>query len=183
MKNHELREERKEYKIREATPADAEEIARIRYNSWLVTYPNEVAGITRDDVQIHLGDLAKCKEDWGRNLKESSKDIKTFVAEDAGRVVGFCAVARQDKENHLNALYLDLAYEGKGVASKIFKEAMQFFGETNPVTLEVAAYNDRAKLFYERKGFREVQRTMDPDKINGKDMPILLMRRPGKGDK
>jgi len=180
MTNPELREERKEYKIREAVFADAEAIAHIQYNAWLATYPNEKAGITEGDIRIYLGDQERGVERWKQNLKQASKEVKAFIAEDSGRVVGFCAVAKKERENRLNALYLDLAYQGKGAASQLLKQAMKFFDEDSPVTLEVAAYNERAKLFYERHGFQEVQRVTDPDRINEKEMEIIVMRHPNK---
>lgn len=73
-----------------------------------------------------------------------------------------------------------MAYEGKGVASKLFKQAFVYLGDEKPSILEVATYNERAKSIYEHYGFVEAERKMLNRKINGKEMPLIVMRRPAK---
>jgi ribosomal protein S18 acetylase RimI-like enzyme len=180
MKSPELREERKEYKIREAVPADAAAISRIQYDSWMATYPNKEAKITPEDVRIYLGDPIEKEKKWEKTLSGLKKDEKVFVATDGEKVIGFCRIEKKENENYLNALYLDLAYQGKGVASKLMKQAFAYFGEDKPSMLEVAAYNDRAKEIYEHYGFQESERKIFPRGINGKEMELIVMRRPAK---
>jgi len=182
MTNPEHREAQKEYKIREATPADAEEIARIQYDSWLATYPNQEANITEEDVRLFLGELSKRIEGRKKRLEEPVQNTKTFVAEEAGRVIGFATVekGKEDKENYLHALYLDLSMVGKGVSSQLFKKILAYVGEDKSAMLEVAAYNERAKAIYEHYGFRESGRKNLEKTINGKVMPLIVMRRPAK---
>ncbi len=180
MTNPEHREVQKEYKIREATPADAAAISRIQYDSWLATYPNEEAKITQEDVRVYLGDPGEKEKKWEKTLGNLKKDERVFVAMDGEEIVGFCRIEKRESEHYLNALYLDLAHQGKGVASKLMKQAFAYLGEDKPSMLEVAAYNDRAKAVYEHYGFIESERKMLNRAINGKELPIIVMRRPAK---
>lgn len=180
MTNPERREAQKEYKIREAIPADAAAISRIQYDSWLATYPNESAGIAQEDVRVYLGDPVKKEKKWEKTLGNLKKDEKVFVAMDGEGVVGFCRIEKRESEHYLNALYLDLAHQGRGVASKLMKQAFEYLGEDKPSMLEVAAYNDRAKAIYEHYGFQESGRKVFPGGINGKEMELIVMRRPAK---
>lgn len=180
MTNPEHREAQKEYKIREATPADAAAISRIQYDSWLATYPNEEAKITQEDVRVYLGDPGEKEKKWEKTLNNLKEDEKVYVALDGEKVIGFCRIEKREKENYLNALYIDLAYEGTGMASKFAKQVSEYLGEDKPSMLEVAAYNDRAKAIYEHYGFQESERKVFPRGINGKEMELIVMRRPAK---
>lgn len=180
MANPELREEQKEYKIREATPADAAAISRIQYDSWLATYPNEEAKITQEDVRIYLGDPGEKEKKWEKTLGNLKKDERVFVAMDGKEIVGFCRIEKRENEHYLNAPYLDLAHQGRGVASKLMKQAFAYLGEDKPSMLEVAAYNNRAKAIYKHYGFQELERKVFPRGINGKEMELIVMRRPAK---
>ena len=168
------------YKVREATVADAEAIARIQHDTWIKTYANEEAQITQEDVRIYLGDFQKRKEKWEKDLKDAPETWKTFVADENGKILGFCRIHKKEDEGYVNALYLDLEQEGKGIASKLMKRVFEFFDQDKPVKLEVAAYNDHAISVYKHYGFVEVGEENFPRPINGKTMPLKIMRRPAQ---
>lgn len=178
MTSPEFREERKEYKIREATPADAAAIARIQYDSWLATYPNEDVGISKEDLLAQLGELTQREEKWKKTFAEPDPQRKIFVATENQKIVGFCRIQKGEHENNFIALYLDKAHEGRGVASKLIKKIFDDVGEDKPAKLEVATYNHHAKAIYEHYGFKESEQTTHD--VNGKSMPITVMRRPAK---
>lgn len=187
MTNPEHREAQKEYKIREATPADAVAIALIQYDSWLKTYPNESAEkenerITAEDIRKYFKDIPTREIKWQEIFEKLTPEIKIFVAEDDGRIIAFCKVEKKDgdDDNRLDALYMESTYEGKGVASKLVAQAFVYLGNEKPMKLEVAAYNGHAQAVYEHYGFEKVGEMDFPRPINGKNMRLNVMRRPAQ---
>jgi len=179
----EKRESEPKFEIREAAVADAAVITKIQYDSWLTTYPSEEFGITKEDLIKKMGDLGLRAKRWAGILEEveANKDkMRVFVIIEGEKRVGFCKVNKQDNEGHIDALYLDPEFKGKGAGSTVFQSSLSWLGDTKPVTLEVAAYNARDIDFYKRFGFHEDG--MDEPYAVGPDqfMPLLKMRRDGK---
>ena len=94
-------------KIRKANESDALEIKEVFHKTWLATYPNELIGITSDDIDEIYKDayseekLASLREKIS-NIPESSK---FFVAENDGKVIGVCRIYLKDDFNQLQAIY------------------------------------------------------------------------------
>ncbi len=170
-------EQTKNHSVRLATTVDAAAIAKIQHDSWLATYVNADAGIAREDLAEYLKDVASRVERWRGKLAESDASIRVFVLQSDDRVIGFCRVRRSEEYGHVEALYLDPAYSGKGLGGEVFQEALDWLGSEKPVELEVAAYNDRAIRFYERFGFRSHGAAKPLDLHNGKEIPLTAMVR------
>lgn len=167
--------------VREATQDDAAAIARIQHESWLATYPNDAAEISKQDLEHHLEDVESRTQRWKGRLgpKEKGTDdiLATFVLNVGDRVAGFCRVVRGKHYGHVDALYLDPAYTEKGIGGMIFQRALAWLGNDEPIDLEVASYNDRAIRFYERYGFRKQGDAKPQPLKNGKSIPLTLMVR------
>lgn len=134
--------------IRDATPEDAEALARLHVAAWAETYPRLMpkAEIARHDLTYRL-------EQWPR-----------LLASDRNRVViapgfGFAMMGPQRYDQfadaypeELYALYLLRAAQGHGLGRDLFRSV----SEAEPFTALVIAGNDRACGFYEAQGGRHL---------------------------
>ena len=171
------RERETKSEIRIATVDDATAIAQIQNDSWLATYPNEAAGITREDLVGYLGNIDARAFRWEGRLKKGDPNIQISVLKQGDRVIGFCSVTKMPNVGHVDALYLDPEFSGKGMGGEALEEGLRWLGNDKPIELEVASYNNRAIRFYERFGFRK-QNTIKPiDLQNRKEIPLILMVR------
>lgn len=135
--------------IRPASPADAEEIARVHAASWRETYGRFVADPDRSPwfaVEPRIGM-------WQTTLREHV--LTTVLAVDpVGDTVGFAA-ARTSTEpeavrpEELSMLYVLAREHGSGVGQALLDAVL---GD-RPASLWVAADNPRARAFYRRNGF------------------------------
>ena len=125
-------------RIRRATDADAPAIAEVWLRSFAGAYPFPHAH-TDDDVRRWIRDeIVPHKEVW--------------VAEDARGLVGFIALAPGWVEH----LYLDPAAQGEGLGRALL-ELAQARDTTGQLQLYTFQVNDRARRFYARNGFVEVE--------------------------
>ena len=77
--------------------------------------------------------------------------------EDINRYVGFAYSAMgRDQKGNLKLFYLEDAYRGKGVGSKLFEDAMAFIEAHQPeeILIYVSNGNEQGLNFYTSKGFR-----------------------------
>ncbi len=171
------RERETKSEIRIATVDDATAIAQIQNDSWLATYPNEAAGITREDLVGYLGNIDARAFRWEGRLKKGDPNIQISVLKQGDRVIGFCSVTKMPNVGHVDALYLDPEFSGKGMGGEALEEGLRWLGNDKPIELEVASYNSRAIRFYERFGFRKQGAVKPVDLRNGKEIPLMLMVR------
>lgn len=163
--------------VRIATIADAGDIARIHRESAVQTYINERLGITRGDMLKYVGDADEERLRWESHLRAKDPTAHTTILKIGDRTVGFCRVRRGSNIGHVEMLYLDPAYSGKGIGGEIFQESLQWLGDDQPIELEVASYNDRAIRFYERFGFRRQGYARPIQVSGGGRIPLAVMVR------
>ena len=164
--------------IRTATPDDTYAIRKFHAASWLDTYPNDNAGVPESWVRERW-------ENWDspEKLQESRELVTGFIADpdqlyevavvnDA--VVGFVHATRHKDDQELGALYVAREYQGTGLAAELMLHADAFWDVNRPVYLVVVDYNERAKRFYEKQGFKKVSGS---DYMHADKMPSIKMRR------
>lgn len=141
--------------IRDARPADAEDIARMHIASWRAAYAGIVANEWLDSRD--LNDNAKR---WSDNLN-APKDKKqvTYLAYDGERLAGFATVgeSRSDKYSghaELWAIYAHPDYYGKGVGRALFNKCAAYAAEigADKMFVNVLTDNPLGRNFYERMG-------------------------------
>ncbi|MEG6552131.1 GNAT family N-acetyltransferase [Desulfocurvibacter africanus] len=120
-------------KIRPYTPEDAQEVLRIWYDASLISHdfvPAEFWEAERENIITIYVPLAE-----------------TWVAEEAGRVVGFMALI----QHVLGGLFVDPAHQGRGIGTALVTFAKARKG---PLEVDVFTQNAGARSFYEKRGFR-----------------------------
>lgn len=171
-----------EYTIVTPTVEDVEPTAVMWAQSWLDTYPNDEAGVSREWVQNRVNNwltpegLAKRTA----RLEESknNSDVLWRVAKDSlGAIVGVISPHRDEKSQRLGAIYVDKKHYGTGLAQRLMAEILAWADPNRPLELEVASYNERAKAFYRKYNFEEVK---DSEHLVHETIPVVTMIRKGE---
>ena len=169
------------YTIRDATEADAEAIITMHDQSWQDTYPNDAAGVSRDWVKRRVSrwqnpDKLEARKEQIRKSGQG-KDILYRIAQDEqGKVIGLISPFRNEETQRVGAIYVDKQYHGTGLAQKLMDEIIAWADQSRPLELEVATYNDRAKAFYRKYGFQEIEGS--EHKVHDV-IPVVTMIRKG----
>lgn len=140
------------FEVRKATPADGRAIAEIHRETHAATYAQWVPDIV-DDY-----DLERSAENWARTATAGSGHLT--VAEEAGRVLGFCVsgpARGEDVEGagEVYAIYVRPDTHGRGVGRALMSDALAWLaGRDHPeCILWVAEPSTRTRRFYEYVGF------------------------------
>ena len=137
-------------RVRAATGADADAVARVQQETWRVAYAHvfPAEGLGEDFIDV---------ERWRRRLIDPPPGWSTFVAERDGRLVGFSSVGPSRDEGgigELYAIYVDPEQWSTGTGRSLIERAEeQLRAEYGEVTLWVLEDNPRARTFYERAGW------------------------------
>jgi ribosomal protein S18 acetylase RimI-like enzyme len=85
-----------------------------------------------------------------------TREFEVWVAIDAGEVVGLLAVG----DGRVDQLYVDPPHQGRGVGSALLDQARRL--HPAGLTLFTHQRNERARGFYESRGFRVVRLGISP---------------------
>lgn len=98
------------------TSDDVELATKVRLQSWLDTYVNDEAGVTREWIEARnqMQRSPEKVEAWQKRL--SDPNVAGWVAKDEeGRVIGMATQDRDEKNvQHIETMYVDKAWHGKG---------------------------------------------------------------------
>lgn len=137
------------------TPNDVEGVKKVYYESWLDTYPNEKAGVTREDIEFRFKDYFKPESI--QKIKDALENIPEnesfFVAKESQKIVGVCKVLRSEEESRLKSIYVLPGFQGKGIGTKLWEQAKLTLDLEKPIYVALADYNEQARAFYEKLGF------------------------------
>jgi len=177
-------------KIRISNSDDVEGIRQVQKKTWLVTYPNESLGISRDSI---VEKFAHDNEPQGKQKLERQKlrylltDRQVWVAEkiddktEAKKIIGFCTALREGETNRLAAIYVDPDYQHQGLGTQMVKELLSWLGDEKDILVNVVSYNQPAINFYQKFGFKKTGREgiLDDGAVlpSGEIIPELEMRR------
>src|SRR5579864_3577292 len=124
--------------IRRARPEDADAIA--------TTY-----AAAFEPLLAFLPDL-HTRDDWRRFITEEvPRDHELWVAEDAGRVIGFAAIG----ETTLGHIYVHPDFHGRGFGTALLDKTKEL--RPSGFTLWTFPANEGACRFYERRGLRVIE--------------------------
>jgi len=86
-------------------------------------------------------------------------------------LAGFVIADRTDEAMpEIDWLIVAPAYQGKGVAHRLMKQALAWIGAGVPVQLGVVHFNERAIAFYKKFGFEDTGRNHGAHKIRRRMM-------------
>ena len=139
-------------RVRPACAGDARGIAQTQARAWDVAY----RGLLPDAVIDAAGpDVRETR--WRGIL--AAGESSTWVADEAGRIVGFCSVLTVARDpdalpgtSEIAALYVDPAVWRRGAGSALLRAGLAALGPVR-VTLWVLERNVAARAFYARHGF------------------------------
>lgn len=138
--------------IRQATPADAPQIAQVNVASWREAY----TGIVPADYLAAL-DPADRHERWTTLL--TARDVHTWIATSDGTdVLGFATLGPARDEDadrgdvELYSIYVDPDSWGQGIARVLLRTALSAAPSEVRLSLWVIEDNERARHFYRRNG-------------------------------
>lgn len=154
-------------RVRVATEADAEGIARVHVASWQVAYRGQVPDAYLDGL---TADIERRAAFWQRWLSEGR--VRVFVSEVAGLVTGFVSLGasgdadRDDATGEVYAIYVHPAAWAAGTGRALFALAAATLREMgfSKATLWVLGTNERARRFYEAAGWSTDGATKDEER-------------------
>ena len=134
---------------------DARGVQDVFYKTWLATYPNNEAGILKEDIEERFKnrfsvESIKNREKFFTNIPENELFL---VAKDGINVVGVCVVVKRKEFNQLQAIYVLPEYQRKGIGMMFWNKAKEFFDKSKDIIVQLATYNTQAEFFYKKLGF------------------------------
>ena len=166
--------------IRKSNPDDVFGIRRVIRDTWLETYPNKKEGITLNDIRSKFKDdstpegIKKIEE---KKKKYEDKNTNIWVAEEYGKIIGFCNAANEGEKNRVRVIYILPTFQGRGIGSLLIEKALSWLGNDKDVFVNVASYNKQAIGFYKKYGFIETGKKGVLDKASklpsGKTIPEI----------
>ena len=142
--------------IRDATPSDARAIAEVHVASWRWAYRDDLPAEFLDGLSVE-----DRKRDWDAWLAPDRPGTVTLVADQGGRIIGFCGFASSRDEDaakgtaEILTIYLLPEATGRGIGRDLFATAngrVRALGYGR-ATLWVMASNERSRRFYEKAGW------------------------------
>jgi ribosomal protein S18 acetylase RimI-like enzyme len=148
-----------EVQITLATAEDTDGIQQLMRASVMKTYTNEKAGITAGDIEDLYSDefTPEATKDLAKSLSEPEAGVKSFVAKDNGRVIGYCRVKEGDDENQLIRIHVLSDRKHSGIGTALWKQAQRSLNPSKNTSLWVVDYNENAIRIYRKWGFEEVE--------------------------
>lgn len=169
-----------QFTISVMTAETVDEANEVRLSSWLDTYVNDELGVTREWIEERNKHQMSDEKKAQRLKWLKDPHYAGWVAHDAhGRVIGVTTpYVDSEGRQHVGSLYVDRAWHGKGVGAALMQKVIEWCDPDRPIELGVASYNERAKAFYRKWGFKEVpgSETLFADKIP----EVMMVREPTK---
>ena len=132
-------------RLRPAGPEDLGALAQLLRRSWLGTMAPHLPPEARERFQATDPAGAYCSAMWS----------EFTVAELDGAPVGMCHV----QGDLVAAIHVDPTHKRQGIGRQLMSHAVREIGRSHPsARLEVLAFNEDARRFYEALGWREAKR-------------------------
>ena len=150
------------FSINPLTPEDVLATKQMHARSWIETYPNAALGITKEWIRERMAKkltdeaIAEQRERV-RGQMGDPNHLDLAAKDDNGEVIGLVHAYRNEEgKNILGALYTDSRFHGSGLAKDLMDKVIAWSDADRPIFTSVATYNERARRFYEKMGFREI---------------------------
>ena len=145
--------------LRQAVETDALAVAELHIRAWQWAYRGQLPDAYLDGL---TAELERRTAWWRETLSQGRAEARTWVADMAGRIVGFASTGPTQNADtaggtaELYAIYLDQTVVGRGIGAALLARAMADLRQRGyqAATLWVLATNERARSFYEAAGWR-----------------------------
>jgi ribosomal protein S18 acetylase RimI-like enzyme len=139
--------------IRAAEAGDAGPIARVHVRAWQLAYRDILPARVLDALSVERRELA-----WSERI---AANVAILVADRAGSVAGWISFGpnrdadARSGDGEVYGLYVDPDSWSQGIGTALWKGASRDLGARGyrVAKLWVLEANDRARRFYERRGF------------------------------
>ena len=104
--------------------------------------------------------------------------LRIFIAEEAGRTVGFASMKKVDSAvMELSGIVVLQSLVGRGVGTELFRMAREFAAADGyrKVTVKTEVFNGKAIAFYKRLGF--VETTEIEEDVEGTKVRLVVLER------
>jgi GNAT superfamily N-acetyltransferase len=147
-----------QFSVHPMTLDDIEPATHVRLQSWLETYVNEEAGVTREWVEARNKEQLTPEKMTDRKRRLVAPNAAGWVAKDAdGTIIGVInAYCDANDIQRVGSLYVDRRWHGRGVGGALMRRMIEWSDPALPIELGVVTYNGRAKAFYHKWGFEEI---------------------------
>lgn len=147
------------YTLDTPLPEDSPLLGKINADNWREVYPNEALGVTKEWVYR----VAKLRESAEKN-KQRAEQITDSLHPDSlhfwkvaclpnGQIIGFIQGRKKDGVQELHGLHIIKQYRGHGIGQDLMDTLLTWFDPAKPIIVDVASFNHKAILFYEKNGF------------------------------
>jgi L-amino acid N-acyltransferase YncA/8-oxo-dGTP pyrophosphatase MutT (NUDIX family) len=149
------------YTIRKAVPEDAEGITMVNVYTWKTAYQGLIPGKL---IDTRIEELEERTEKCRKAIEEH---VHYLVAEDSGRIIGFCSYGKCRNDNYkgageIYALYVREKYQNTGIGKTLFDAAVGDMASKNYGEMIVNCLKGNPALgFYQHKSGRVVGERQD----------------------
>ena len=141
-------------KIRRATLADADAVARITYHGWKPIYDGYKEALGEEIYETAFGGALETKME---KMKEVVAEDRVFVAEADGIICAFASYVIEGKVGALKENSVLPDYKGRGIAGMLHRTLLDLFRENGCTVARVMTGLDDAhapaRRAYEKLGF------------------------------
>ena len=128
--------------VREATPNDSTDIARIKIETWRHAYAHIL-----DPAVLNSLDLGRESARWRERIAERGNNECTWVACDDHEVVGYLVVGpnrfpEAPCDGELQAIYVRPSYHGRGVGRALMQVGVPWTIEHGYTSMAVFVFRD-----------------------------------------
>jgi len=141
--------------VSDLMPEDAQAVRDIQRETWLDTYPNKDAGITREDVLAKVEEMSG-SEGVSKIAQKISQDktSRGWIIKINGKSIGFIGVEKTKDRGVIDGLHVLPEYQNIGIGTVLMQKALEWLGG-GEIKLDVVSYNQKAINFYKKFGFVE----------------------------
>jgi ribosomal protein S18 acetylase RimI-like enzyme len=165
--------DRQGLKGRIAGPDDIQSLSAFILEAWREAGPGALGFTGATDEAVH-----KLASEPLLRVKLTDPALRIFIAEEAGRVVGFASMKRIDSTTaELSGLIVLQSLVGKGVGTELLHIAEEFadIEGYDRIVVKTEAFNDKAIAFYRKLGF--VGTTEIEEDVEGTPVRLMVLEK------
>lgn len=135
--------------IEKAFPKDAKSIKDLLRKTWIQSYSDVLPVEKLEKITNHYFSEQVITDYC------NDGDVFVKVARNTnGDPIGVIIAKRNKDILLISQIYIDRAYQGRGLGQSMIDDLLTYCDQIKKIWLEVGAFNQKAKGFYEKNGFK-----------------------------